>query len=108
DTVRGYLAASEAVEACGEVIQLGTGSGTKISEVVAMVEMILGRKLDVATDSHRQRPGKSEVRQLICSPAKAGALLNWRSEVDLETGLRQTVEWIDAHRADYRADQYSV
>ena len=108
DTVRGYLAASEALDACGEVIQLGTGLGTKISEVVALVETILGRKVVVATDSHRHRPGKSEVRQLICSPAKAGAVLNWRPEVDLETGLRQTVEWIDAHQADYRADQYSV
>jgi len=108
DTVNGYLAASEATNVCGEVIQLGTGLGTRIAEVVTWVEKILGRRLEVAMDPHRQRPAKSEVRQLISSAAKAKELLHWTPQVELETGLRQTIKWIDAHRADYRVGQYSV
>jgi NAD dependent epimerase/dehydratase len=108
DTVRGFLAAAESVGACGEVVQLGTGAGTSIAQVVEVVGSIVGRELSVDSDDARRRPANSEVSRLVCSPDKAARLFDWRSEVNIETGLRQTVTWIDAHRADYRPGHYSV
>jgi len=108
DTVRGYLVAADCDRARGEVIQLGTGHGTAIAGIVERVGQILGRKLEIHTETARCRPGKSEVRHLLCSPAKAASLLGWQPQVNLETGLRRTIDWIDAHRADYRAGHYSI
>jgi NAD dependent epimerase/dehydratase len=108
DNVRGYLAAAETANAAGEVVQLGTGAAVSIGRVVEMVGQIVGRKLQINTDAKRQRPAKSEVRQLVCLPAKARALLNWEPQVDLETGLRMTVDWINAHQGDYRVGHYAV
>ncbi|MCE9553381.1 MAG: SDR family NAD(P)-dependent oxidoreductase [Planctomycetes bacterium] len=108
DNVRGYLAASEAADGCGEVVQLGTGTGTSIAEVVELVGRIVGRPLEITTSADRRRPEKSEVRTLICCPGKALKLLNWQPQVNLESGLRQTCQWIDAHRDDYRRDHYAV
>jgi nucleoside-diphosphate-sugar epimerase len=108
DNVRGYLAAAGSPNVCGEVLQLGTGSGTSIGRVVELAGQILGRKLEISSDVNRQRPEKSEVRELVCSPDKALAMLNWKPRVDLESGLRQTIQWIDANRAEYRVGQYAI
>ena len=108
DTVRGFMSAADCEHADGEVVQLGTGCGTVIASVVETVGRILGRKLEIHVDGERQRPQKSEVRRLICSPAKAASLLNWTPQVDLEAGLLRTIEWIDAHRAEFRTGCYSI
>jgi dTDP-glucose 4,6-dehydratase len=94
--------------ASGEVVQFGTGTGMRVARVVELVGKVLGRSLEVTADVSRQRPEKSEVRQLVCSAKKTRELLNWQPRVDLETGLRETINWIDAHRGDYRVGQYSV
>ena len=109
DTARGFLAAAAAgPDAEGEVFNLGTGRGVTIGQVVEEVGRQLGRKLNVRSSGERQRPANSEVMRLICSADKAGQRLGWQSEIGLEEGLARTIRWIDAHRADYRPDQYTV
>jgi NAD dependent epimerase/dehydratase len=108
DNVRGYLAAAGAPHVSGEVVQLATGSGVAVARVVELVGQILGQRLEINSDAKRQRPGRSEVRQLIGSSHKARTALDWTPQVDLESGLRQTIEWIDAHQADYRLGHYAI
>ena len=106
DNVAGYLAAANAENVLGEVIQLGTGIGHSIAHIVQAVGKIVARPLAIRADSERTRPNRSEVERLVCSPAKAKSLLGWQPEVDFEAGLQQTFDWIDAHRDDYAADRY--
>lgn len=107
DTVRGFLAAADGA-GDGEVVHLGTGTGTTIDDVVAEVGAILGRRLRVATDPARLRPSASEVDRLVCDPRRARAVLGWAPTVDLATGLSRTVNWIRAHTDRYRPREYAV
>jgi dTDP-D-glucose 4,6-dehydratase len=34
--------------------------------------------------------------------------LNWRPALDLEEGLRRTIEWVKANRAAYRPETYTI
>jgi len=97
DNARGYMAAAVAEKAVGEVIQVGTGTAVTVGRVVELVGECLGKTLRVRTTEERRRPEKSEVRELICTPAKAEALLGWKPEVSLREGLEQTVRWIAEH-----------
>jgi dTDP-glucose 4,6-dehydratase len=108
DNARGFMAAAEAQGACGEVINLGTGRGVSVGRVAELIGAQLGRELVVHCDSQRQRPEKSEVFELVCSAEKARQRLAWQPRSSLEEGLEQTIAWIDAHRADYRTDHYSI
>lgn len=108
DNVGGYLAAADSTEGLGEVVQLGTGAAVSIGQVVELVGQLLDRELTIAPDAQRKRPEKSEVRELVCKADKAAALFGWRPQVSLESGLRKSIEWIDAHRAEYRREHYSV
>ncbi len=74
----------------GEVINLGTG---KDYDVLAITGYIL-EFLDKPKDLIRfvaDRPG--HVIRLVSSTEKAERLLDWHYKVDIEEGLRKTVDW---------------
>jgi NAD dependent epimerase/dehydratase len=108
DNARGFMAAAEAEGVCGEVINLGTGRGVAIGSLAELIGQRLGRELVIRDDQQRQRPERSEVFELLCSAEKARQRLGWEPTFSLEEGLDQTIAWVDAHRAEYRTDCYSI
>jgi dTDP-glucose 4,6-dehydratase len=110
DTAAGFLAAAQADprKVVGEVINLGTGTGVTVGDLVDLVGKLLNRRLIVRSGKARVRPDKSEVQRLICDAAKARRLTRWRPRTTPEQGLRLTIEWIAAHRDHYRVGRYTV
>jgi dTDP-glucose 4,6-dehydratase len=108
DTARGFIAAAEAQDVCGEVFNLGTGHGVTVGRAVDLVAECLGRKLQINTETERTRPETSEVFQLVCQANKAAQRLAWRPAVTLAEGLQRTIEWTDRHRDWFRPECYSV
>lgn len=108
DTVRGYVAAAQAADVDGEVIQLGTGVGTTVNEIVETVAAVIGRSLGIVADRQRLRPAASEVDRLVCNADRAGRLLAWKPEVGFRAGLERTVDWMRAHLDRYRPGEYAV
>jgi len=108
DTVRGFMAAATAAGVEGEVIQLGTGVGTTIRDVVAMVGAIVGRRIEPLAEARRMRPAGSEVDRLVCDAGLARRRLGWAPMVALRAGLVRTIDWIRAHADRYRPEEYCV
>ncbi|MGB8252958.1 MAG: GDP-mannose 4,6-dehydratase, partial [Anaerolineaceae bacterium] len=106
DTVAGFISAAEKEGVEGRVFNLGTGREVKIREIVEMVFKITGCKLPVRNDPTRMRPEKSEVMRLLSDNHKAGELLGWSPKVDLEHGLRKTIDWIRENLSLYNPNQY--
>ncbi|MDD5593716.1 MAG: SDR family NAD(P)-dependent oxidoreductase [Candidatus Margulisbacteria bacterium] len=108
DTVRGFIKIAEADSSVGEVINIGSGFGITIKELVDKILAIVGQQVEVVCDEARVRPEKSEVRQLIADNRKAGKLVGWQPGLSLEAGLGQTVEWLRENIKSYKADLYNV
>lgn len=109
DTVAGFVKAATAASVEGATINLGTGRDVSIQEVADLIFSIVGRHIEVATDSDRVRPKDSEVDRLCSNPALAGQVLGWQPEVSLGAGLSQTIEWMRDHLAEYQGvGQYTV
>jgi NAD dependent epimerase/dehydratase len=108
DTVAGFLAVADAPGCIGTVTNLATGVGVTVGELVDRVFGIVGRKLPVIESSERKRPTNSEVFRLLGSATKAKELAGWRAEIDLEHGLRRTVEWMRANLAWYKVGEYRI
>jgi NAD dependent epimerase/dehydratase len=106
DTVSGLLAFAAWEQGDGRVVNLGSGSGVSIDELVGLIGDVLGKELRVLSDPSRQRPVKSEVLRLISDPAVAASELGWHSRVDLKEGLRSTAEWLQRNAGRFRADAY--
>jgi NAD dependent epimerase/dehydratase len=107
DTAAGMAAAARS-SVTGEVVNLGTGRGVTIREVVDEVATLLGKTLTVQEDPGRIRPKASEVLKLISDNRKAAELIGWVPTVSLSDGLKRTIDYIGAHRLHYKADRYNI
>jgi dTDP-glucose 4,6-dehydratase len=108
DTAAGIMSAgvTEGIE--GEVINLGTGLEVTIAEVAERVLRLLDKELKVSLDEQRLRPPESEVERLIADTTKAKRLLDWEPHVDLDEGLRRTIEWMGGALGSYKTSLYNV
>jgi NAD dependent epimerase/dehydratase len=108
DTVRGLMSCAEAEGVAGEVINLGTGTEVSIGELAERVVELVGRDVPIARDEERVRPPDSEVERLVAETAKAKRLLEWTPEVDLDDGLRRTIDWLTGSLDAYKPTLYNV
>jgi nucleoside-diphosphate-sugar epimerase len=108
DTVAGILRCAKVAGIEGQVLNLGTGVEVSIGAVAERVLEILGRRLPIVSTRDRLRPAASELQRLVCDAGKARALLDWRPQVDLDEGLRRTVEWMDASLDRYKPSIYNL
>ncbi len=108
DTVLGFLAVAKSEISVGEVINIGTGQGVSVNELVLKVSEILGKELDVVTEEERKRPEKSEVMKLICDYSKASKILSWKPMYSLKDGLREVIEWIRENLSRYKTEIYNI
>ena len=108
NTVEGFLLAALHPGAVGHTINLGSGQEMSIGDLAQLIARLTGRPLSVETAAERLRPQASEVERLLADNTLAQNLLGWTPGVDLETGLRHTIDWIQAHLERYRPDVYVV
>jgi NAD dependent epimerase/dehydratase len=108
DTVDGFVRAATSPAAVGRTVQLGTERDVSIGDVVRVVGELVGRELTVTRDADRIRPEASEVMRLIASPRLAGELIGWSPSIELEEGLRRTVEWMERSRERFRTEHYVI
>lgn len=108
DTVEGMIALARSKKTIGQTVNLGSGRGVTIAEIVRMAGKVTGRKLRVVLDSKRLRPEKSEVFKLVASRAKAARLAGWRPKITLEEGLKRTTAYLRTHLGEYKPGLYNV
>jgi dTDP-glucose 4,6-dehydratase len=108
DTVAGLLAIAQAPGVLGLTLQLGTGVDVSIEELVELIGELTGQVLEVELDPDRVRPAASEVPRLLSDHTRATELTGWRPQIDLRSGLEETLVWIRANAHRYRAREYSV
>ena len=74
----------------GEIINLGSGQGVSIKEMVMRVQKIIGLGTpDIGALDYR----KGENMKLIADMKKANSLLDWRATTSLENGLKKTIAY---------------
>jgi NAD dependent epimerase/dehydratase len=114
DTVAGFIAALEANNGLGEVINLGSNFEISIGETAKLIAECAGVKIELILEEERMRPENSEVERLWADNSKAKELFGWQptyGERDgFKRGLIETIEWFtqpDNLRA-YKSDIYNL
>lgn len=102
DLARGHLAALTALEVAAGVqtVNLGTGRGYSVLEVIAAFEKASGRRVPYRIVP--RRPG--DVAACYADPAFAQAQLGWTAEFDLDAMCRDAWRWQEANPEGYPAD----
>jgi len=77
-------------------INLGTGAGTSVLELLGAVERVSGRKVPRIAAPRRA----GDPPALVADPARAAALLNWRARhSDIDTIVRTALAWHEGYPA---------
>lgn len=72
-----------------DAINIGTGSGNSVLEVIEAFKKVTGQKLSYRIGD--RRPG--DVEQVYASVDKSKKLLDWQAELNLEDALRDAWNW---------------
>jgi len=97
DQVRDYLYVGDVVDANvialekggGEMVNLGTGVGTSVNDIVRELNAILGSRLDPIYEAARA----GEVQRITLDATRARNVLGWAPRVSFHDGLARTVAW---------------
>jgi CDP-glucose 4,6-dehydratase len=96
DAAAAYLAIADALPgAGGEAFNAGGDEPHSVLEVVGLVCRAAGS--DVEPDVRGAGTPHAEIDRQWVDSTKLRELTGWRPQVDLEEGLRRTVEWYRAH-----------
>ncbi len=98
DAARAYVAIADALdrdEVCGQAFNAGGGRAHPVREVVGLIARLAGT--GVEPDVRGMGNPAGEIDRQYVDSAKIRELVGWEPEVDLEEGLRRTIDWYRAH-----------
>jgi NAD dependent epimerase/dehydratase len=104
----GFLLAGSVPEAVGQTINLGSGTEISVEELARVITRLVNRDVKLERDEQRIRPDGSEVDRLVANNTLARKILGWKPGIDLEEGLKLTIEWMRQHLDRYRPYDYVV
>jgi len=90
DVVTGLLACAEAPGGEGRSLELGTGQAHAVRGVVERIWAITGARGRIRPGALPYRAG--EVMHMVANADLTAQLIGWNAQVNLEEGLRRTVE----------------
>ena len=88
NVVEANLAALRAEAAPGKIVNVGYGERTSLNTLIQILEGIIGVKAEVQYEAARA----GDVRHSLADLSRARDILGYRPTVDLEAGLRRTVD----------------
>lgn len=108
DTANGFYEIAKADGLFGEITNIGMSEEITIGNLVQMIADLIGTKVEIISDEQRIRPDKSEVERLFCDNSKIKANTVWTPNYNLESGLKETIEWIRNNQSYFKSDIYNV
>ena len=97
DTVEGFVAIAGCDAALGKAVNIGRGDDISIGELVERIGKLMGKTIEVQSETDRVRPSSSEVERLLAGTALAQSLWNWKPRYTLDQGLEETIAWVREH-----------
>ena len=108
DTAAGFLAISAAEGLDGTATNIGTGREISMGDLLQVIARLLDVEVEVEIDPQRVRPEESEVERLVCDNSRIRRLAGWVPKYDLETGLRETIDWVRQHLEAFKPTVYNI
>ncbi len=92
DGAEGVIKASEFYESI-EPVNIATGVGVSISELAETIKKVVGYQGEFVYNTDRPDGAMKKV----FGTDKMKVALNWSPSIDIEEGIRETVEWLDSN-----------
>jgi len=110
DTCRGFIELSKCDEAIGQEVNIASNYEISMRDTLELIAKIMKSDVKFIEDTQRLRPKNSEVFQLWGDNSKIKSLTGFTPLYDIESGLRETIEWFTKpeNLKRYKANIYNV
>jgi dTDP-L-rhamnose 4-epimerase len=112
EQVRDFVSVHDVAQACvaalvrpnvaGEVLNIGSGQATSVTQVAGLLADVLGVDLEPEILG-RYRVG--DIRHCFADTSRAERVLGYRPQVALADGVRELGAWLEGQQAEDRSDQ---
>lgn len=99
DVSRGELAVMERGKV-GELYHLSPDAGIAVRDVVTEIAARFGKTLGDVAETVEERPGQDAA--YVIDSTKARREFGWQPTIDLETGIKDVVEWVNEYWDEIR------
>jgi nucleoside-diphosphate-sugar epimerase len=106
DTVDAFVRALERPESRGEIVNVGATATISMTQLAERIQTTLGVPMPLRATfvPYETLPGKyQDVRHRVPDITKAKSLLGFEAQIDLDEGLRATLDWHQALRIELDA-----
>lgn len=94
DTAAAFLAIGAAPEVLyGVPYNAGTGRAVSVADLIDLIRSLVSCDKPVEHDAARNRPPRSEVRELLADNSRLRLATGWTPRVDLSEGLERSIDW---------------
>ena len=93
DLIRAIRLAASGEGVGGEIFQIATSAETTVQELTDKLLPVLAASGIKDVEVRNTEARRGEVRRNYADTSKAERMLGWKAEVDLDEGLRRTVQW---------------
>lgn len=76
-----------------QIINLGTGTGNSVLEIVDRVKEVTGADFPL----HKTKPRQGEYAKMVADITKAKKILNWKPKRTLKDSVQSLVKWYETH-----------
>lgn len=110
DTCRAFIEIADCENTIGKEINIATNVEISMEETLNTIKRLMSSDVVFVTDQQRLRPDNSEVFRLWGDNSLINSLTGYRPEYDLESGLKETIEWftLPENLLKYKAGIYNV
>lgn len=110
DTVAGFIEIAKSEKVIGQEMNIATGQEVSIGNLAKKIKAIIHSQAASVQDKQRLRPENSEVERLLGDHKKIRKLTAWTPQFDLDTGLKETVDWFRNPKniQSYKTEIYNV
>jgi len=108
DTAAGFLEILKADGLYGEVTNIGMNEDISVGALAEKIASLMCSPISIRQEEQRLRPSKSEVDQLLASNQKILKHTNWTPKYTIDTGLKETIEWMKSNLMIYKPDIYNI
>lgn len=106
DLCDGLIAVMESGVPNGEAVNVGSGVSFSVEEIARRVARIMKKPEDIRVDKRRLR--RYDIDLFRCDNRKLVEYTSWKPRVDIETGLRRTVDWYLSHGKKWTWEDWIV
>lgn len=108
DTALGFFEIYKSNKLFGEFTNIGMNDEISVNDLIILISKLMNNKVIIETEQDRVRPDNSEVERLVCNNSKIMKYTTWKPQYNLESGLKETITWLQQNMHVYKSDLYNV